>query len=73
MNQNDQNNLNFLLSLNAEGFDLWREHISIEDVEYALELLTSHRAQLSLIAIELNDDVGDFTQAKQVIDSIRSI
>ncbi len=72
MNQYDQNNLMFLLSLDAEGFDCWLAQVSLDDIEYALELLQYHRARVSLMAVECNDAVEDLTEAKQLIDFIRS-
>ncbi len=72
MNQYDQNNLTFLLSLDAEGFDRWLVQISLDDIEYALELLQHHRAQVSLMDVECSDAVEDLTEAKQLIDFIRS-
>ena len=72
MNKHDQNNLTFLLSLDAEGFDRWLAQESLDDIEYALGLLQYHRAQVSLMAVECNDAVEDLTEAKQLIDFIRS-
>ncbi len=73
MNKHDQDNLEFLLSLDAEGFDRWLAQLtSLDDIEYALELLKQHRAQVSLMAVECLDAIEDLTEAKQVIDFIRS-
>ena len=72
MNKHDQDNLEFLLSLDAEGFDRWLAQISLDDIEYALELLKYHRAQVLLMAVECTDAVEDLTEANKVINFIRS-
>ena len=72
MNKHDRDNLSFILSLDPQGFDQWMKEISIDDVEYALELLIQHRAELCVQEVELLDQVDDLTEATQVINFIRS-
>ena len=47
MNQRDQQNLDFLLGLSPEGLEKWFEQSSIEDREYASELLDTYENILS--------------------------
>lgn len=72
MNDHDKNNLMFLLNADKQTYDDWLIHASYDDLEYAIELLTYHRAEMTVKDIEAQDDVEDLTQAKQLLDIIRS-
>ena len=63
MNDHDRKNLNFIMHLSVEQFDEWYASISLDDVEYAIELLKVARIEMSMNA----DEVKDLTQARQTL------
>lgn len=67
MNDWDKNNLNFILSLDEEGFEVWYATLSTDDMDYALELLKTARTEVAIQMASLNDDVEDVTDAKNVL------
>ena len=67
MNKHDRDNLNFILSLDEDGFDQWYATLSNDDVEYALEIIKAGRAELMVQAAELQDDVEDTAEAMNVL------
>lgn len=73
MNEYDEQNLAFLRSLTKAQFDRWIRQLSIEDVEYALELLQREQTRMVVLEMEASDNVEDLTQARQIIKRIRSI
>jgi len=48
MNQRDQDNLSFLLSLNSDSLLAWYNQASEDDILYAQELLDNYEFQLNL-------------------------
>jgi hypothetical protein len=67
MNDNDRDNLNFLLTVSQEVFEDWFDQADQDDVDYALELLAMRKTELNLKELEFADDVEDTTQANQVL------
>ena len=67
MNDNDRDNLNFLLTVSREVFEDWFDQADKDDVDYALELLAIRKAELDLKELEFADDVEDTTRANQVL------
>lgn len=67
MNDNDRDNLNFLLTVSSEVFEDWFDQADKDDVDYALELLAIRKAELDLKELEFADDVEDTTRANQVL------
>ncbi len=67
MNDHDRNNLNFILSLDEDGFEKWYVTLSDDDVDYALELLKAARTEVAMKHSEIFDDVEDCTEAVQVL------
>ena len=67
MNDNDRDNLNFLLTVSTEVFEDWFDQADKDDVDYALELLAIRKAELDLKELEFADDVEDTTRANQVL------
>ena len=67
MNDHDRDNLKFILSLDENGFDVWSAQLSLDDTEYAIELLQAARAEVMLKAAEYTDDVEDLSEANQVL------
>lgn len=54
MDQNDQNNLDFLLKSNEEGLTEWWGQADADDKQYAFELLELARLDLVDRAVELS-------------------
>ena len=67
MNDNDRDNLNFLLTVSPEVFEDWFDQADKDDVDYALELLAMRKTELNLKELEFADNVEDTTQANQVL------
>jgi hypothetical protein len=67
MNDNDRDNLNFLLTVSPKVFEDWFDQADNDDVDYALELLAKRKAELALKELEFSDDVEDITKANQVL------
>jgi hypothetical protein len=69
VNQNDLNNLEFIMSLNVESIKQWWDSISEDDREYAMELLEHQKRILveKKTNICLDADITDMTQAKQLL------
>lgn len=67
MNDHDRSNLQFILSLNEDGFDKWTATLSEDDVDYALQLLKAARTNLIVEAAKLTDEVEDTSDAMSVL------
>jgi hypothetical protein len=65
MNNHDRNNFEFIMSLSPQQFDEWYTTISLDDVEYAIELCKAVRMEMALNT----DEVKDLTEANQVLKS----
>lgn len=63
MNDYDRSNFEFIMSLSPQQFDEWYASISLDDVEYAIELCQSARLEMVLNA----DAVKDLTEANTVL------
>ena len=63
MNEHDRENLLFIISLNEEQFNEWYATISMDDVEYAIELCKAARAELSMNL----DTVSDLSEANSIL------
>ena len=68
MDQYDKNNLNFILNLPDEEMPIWFDSITLDDRQYAVELINAYRAELSLMEVELKDDVEEVTQAMNMLN-----
>lgn len=67
MNDHDRSNLQFILSLNEDGFDKWTATLSEDDVDYALGLLKAARTEVMMQAVSLTDEVEDTSEAMGVL------
>ena len=67
MNDHDRSNLQFILSLDEDGFDKWTATLSEDDVDYALELLKAARTEVMMQAVSLTDEVEDTSEAMGVL------
>jgi hypothetical protein len=63
MNTHDRSNFEFIMSLSPAQFDEWYSTISLDDVEYAIELCKAARLELSMNV----DEVKDVSQAKHAL------
>lgn len=71
MSEHDLNNLEFLLKVSPETFDDWLQQASLDDVEYALELMQQAKSELIVKSYELTDVVEDFSLARSVLDNFK--
>lgn len=67
MNQHDRDNLNFILSLDENGFERWYSQLSIDDMDYAIELLQMARTEVAVEHAKIFDEVEDTTEAMGVL------
>lgn len=67
MNDHDRNNLNFIMSLDEDGFEEWSATLSQDDVDYALELIKAARVEVMMKAAEYTDEVKDTAEAMSVL------
>jgi hypothetical protein len=74
MKKRDRRNLQFLLSLDEMTLLAWYLQSSVEDREYAAELLKNYSDELDKAHILVYDgpEDGDFAQANEVINGIKS-
>jgi hypothetical protein len=63
MNDYDRNNFEFIMSLSPQQFDEWYASISLDDIEYAIELCQAARLEMALNT----DAVKDMTEANHVL------
>jgi hypothetical protein len=67
-NEHDLSNLRFLQSLRTDTqWRAWAEVVSLDDLEYALELLQRAKNELVVRELELADDVTDLSDAQRII------
>ena len=71
MDENDRNNLDFLLGLDPVGMRDWLAAVDEDDVKYAFELLAEAKLHLAMreteLAAEFNDHVEDLSQASEYL------
>ena len=60
-----------MLSLDDQEFDEWMQTISDDDVEYAIELIQSHRLQLAEQEQDLEEQEMDLSQAQTFLAKFR--
>lgn len=63
MNQQDRDNLDFLLSASPEVIEDWYEKMDADDILYAFELLEQAGAEL----VEVQLEGSDFSDAKTIL------
>lgn len=73
MNPYDLNNFNYIMSLTDDEFDQWMMTIGDDDISYAIELIQLRRAELNSEAMDIMDDITDFTEANAVINHIKAM
>ena len=77
MNERDKKNLDFLLKSPQHEFEKWMEEASMDDIEYALEIIRKSKAELMVEQMELQElaimDEGDIVEAKYLLDRIKNV
>jgi len=69
MNKHDQDNLNYIMSLDDEQFEAWASEATDDDIKYALEILQAARVERTMQEHELMDILqdSDLTEARAVL------
>lgn len=73
MNDWDRDNLHFILNTTDESFEEWLDQADNDDIDYALELIRTAKAELLVQEHELLDGVDDMAEANLLIDRIRNV
>lgn len=74
MNAWDRDNLNFILNTSDEAFSEWMLQADEDDIDYALELISKHREEISLKEFLLTSDnleISDVTEAQLILKKFR--
>ena len=74
MDKWDRDNLNFLLSVDEDTFDEFMAQSSDDDIQYAIELIQTHKAELMTRQMELEDALAEETgldDARAVLNRFR--
>ena len=74
MNDWDKNNLNYLMSLSEAEFDEFMATMPDDDIEYALELIQTRKAENLVLLEELRDTFNesmDLSEANAVLTKFR--
>jgi len=71
MNDDDRNNIEFIMGLNDDQAHEWASNLSADDHAYALEIIGARLDELyeQLTEVELAD-MSEYTEAEAVIRSI---
>lgn len=67
MNEQDQDNLRFLMTSSEDELAIWYNQTSEDDIEYAMELLASALYEIKLQATDRWDHVDDVADAMSVL------
>ena len=76
MDKWDRDNLNFLLTVDEATFEDFMAQSSDDDIEYAIELIQTHKAELLARQLELEDALNeeegiDLSAAQSVLARFR--
>ena len=71
--QEDFDNLDFLMELDAQGLQAWLDAADDDDLVYALELLRPIITDLTLKELAIRDVVTNTDLADEVLDRIRKL
>jgi len=74
MDKWDRDNLNFLLTVDEDTFDEFMAQSSEDDIQYAIELIQTHKAELLTRQLELEDALVEETgldEARAVLNRFR--
>jgi hypothetical protein len=70
MNDHDKNNLHFLLTSSRATILDWTKTVTDDDMDYAMELLHTYRAELDAMELELEADDMDMSESAVVLGKI---
>ena len=73
MNDWDRDNLHFILNTTDDSFEDWLDQADNDDIDYALNLIRTAKAELLTQEHELLDEVNDMSDANLLIDRIRNV
>lgn len=59
MNDYDRSQLNYIMSLDDQQFELWAMSIPTDDIQYAIELIQAARLESAILEQELLDQLED--------------
>ena len=74
MDKWDRDNLNFLLNVDEETFEDFMAQSSDDDIQYAIELIQTHKAELMTRELELYDELAEengLVQAQALLSKFR--
>jgi hypothetical protein len=76
MNKHDRDNLRFLLTIDEQSFQDFLEQSNDDDIDYAIELIQTHRAELMVrqLAMEelVDQEMGlDLSDAQLILTRFR--
>lgn len=73
MNKHDQDNVNFIMSLDDEQFEIWADSATEDDIQYALEILQAARVERMFQEQDLLEELldriveADLSEARAVL------
>mgnify|MGYP007004420034 CR=1 FL=1 len=70
MNDHDKNNLHFLLASSRATILDWTKTVTDDDMDYAMELLHTYRAELDAMEQALEADDMDMSESAVVLGKI---
>lgn len=70
MNRHDQDNLNYIMSLDDEQFEAWADEATEDDIKYALEILQTARLERAMQELDILDVLQDcdLSEARAVLE-----
>lgn len=73
MNKHDRSQLNYIMSLDDQQFELWAMSIPDDDIKYAIELIQAARLESAVQEQELLDALedSDLSEANAVLKKFR--
>jgi hypothetical protein len=74
MDPNDHKNVNFIMSLSNDQFEIWAVSLSQDDIDYAVEIIKQARLDLleqedTLMNAQAEDN--NFAEAREVLSRFR--
>lgn len=67
MNDFDRDNLEFFLNTDSYEFEEWMEQATPAEIDYAIRLIQTHRAELITQEMNLLDDEEDVAEAANLL------
>jgi hypothetical protein len=75
MTEHDKHNLDFILSLDSKGFELWFAQASTDDLIYSMEIIKQYKEEIAPYIHVLKNDkkvnqLDNYDMSKDVIKSL---